>query len=122
MRFLADQGVYAVTLRLLQQENHDVVTAAELDMSESEDIELLQQAHQDDRLMLTRDRDYGRLVFHQAAPACGVIYLRITPRSLAAVHMELLSVLDQYREKDLRRSFVVVEGGRHRLRRPSPQP
>lgn len=41
MKLLSDQDVYAVTVRLLRELGHDVVTAAERGLSLYEEIELL---------------------------------------------------------------------------------
>jgi hypothetical protein len=40
MRFLADQDVYAVTVRLLNALGHDVVRIAELGLAQATDAEL----------------------------------------------------------------------------------
>jgi predicted nuclease of predicted toxin-antitoxin system len=119
MRFLADQDVYAKTVILLRDRNHDVITAAELGLSRASDRDLLQAAIQDGRIFLTRDRDFGGLVFVQAIRG-GVIYLRILPSTLRAVHDELLRVLGQYDERVLLNALVVVEPARHRVRRMTP--
>jgi predicted nuclease of predicted toxin-antitoxin system len=119
MRFLTDQDVYATTVRFLTGLGHDVATAALLGMSQAEDAELLRAAHQQTRVLVTRDRDFGSLVFVQGGGA-GVIYLRMTPSTQNAVHAELERVLTLYSEGELQNSFVVVEAGRHRIRRFTP--
>lgn len=120
MNFLTDQDVYASTVEFLKNLGHDVITASQLDMSQAADEELLQTAQAQSRIFVTRDRDYGALVFNQGANA-GVIYLRLSPNTLAAVHSELERVLAIYDEYELLTSFVVVEPGRHRNRqRKSP--
>lgn len=115
MRLLADEDVYAGTVALLWGNYHDVKTAAELGLAEASDVDLLQAAIQDGRIFLTRDRDFGGLVFVNAIQG-GVIYLRIQPSTIQAVHDELLRVLEQYDEKVLLAALVVVEPARHRIR------
>ncbi len=70
------------------------------------------------RIFITRDRDFGVLVFVRDL-GMGVIYLRILPSTLGVVHEELETVLMSYSEDELKRAFVVVEPGRHRFRRLS---
>ncbi len=65
---------------------------------------------------MTRDRDFGALVFVQASGP-GVIYLRVSPSTLGAVHSELARVLTLYTEETLQSSFAVVEPGGHRMRK-----
>lgn len=116
MRLLTDQDVYAATVQFLRELGHDVATAAERSLLQSADAELLRAAHADGRVFVTRDRDYGGLVFMQELRA-GVLYLRVLPSTLQAVHNELARILGLYSEEELQGAFVVVEPGRHRLRR-----
>jgi predicted nuclease of predicted toxin-antitoxin system len=119
VKFLLDQDVYLVTERHLQKLGHDVVTARALGMSQADDTDLLAKAAQEQRLFVSRDRDFGGLVFVERKGS-GVIYLRITPATVNGVHLELENVLKRYTEEQLRNAFVVVEPGRHRFRqRPS---
>jgi predicted nuclease of predicted toxin-antitoxin system len=92
-----------------------VATAAELRLACAADEDLLRAARHEGRILVTRDRDYGNLVFVQKE-AWGVIYLRMRPATQAAVHAELSRVLSGYGEDRLRSSFVVVEPMRHRTR------
>jgi predicted nuclease of predicted toxin-antitoxin system len=116
MEFLADQDVYASAVRFLIQLGHDVVQAAEVGLGRAEDTEMLRVARQRGRLFATRDRDFGGIVFLQGGGP-GVIYLRMLPSTQAAVHAERGRVLTLYSQSDLRGAFVVVEPGRHRIRK-----
>lgn len=116
MKFLLDQDVYAATARLLADLGHDVVPVAELGLARASDSHLLKTACEQDRVLITRDRDFGGLVFLQDSGA-GVLYLRVLPSTQNAVHQELTRVLDEHTETELRQAFVVVEPGRHRFRK-----
>jgi predicted nuclease of predicted toxin-antitoxin system len=116
MKFLLDQDVYAATARFLRGLGHDVVTVGELGRHQSTDSDLLLLAQQMSRIFITRDRDFGGLVFVRGI-TCGVIYLRILPASLTAVHQELKTLLSEHSEDELKKTFAVVEHGRHRLRK-----
>jgi predicted nuclease of predicted toxin-antitoxin system len=116
MKFLSDQDVYGATVRVLTTLGHEVAPVARLGLAQAEDIDLLQVAHEQGRLFITRDRDFGGLVFVEGSRP-GVIYLRILPSTQNAVHAELERVLTLYSEEELRRAFLVIEPGRHRIRR-----
>jgi predicted nuclease of predicted toxin-antitoxin system len=116
MKFLLDQDVYAVTARFLVASGHDVVRASEIGMAQASDEELLKKAQEQERVFITRDRDFGHLVFVRGFGA-GVLYLRILPSNLGAVHAELERVLQTYSEDELRKSFVVIEPAAHRFRK-----
>jgi predicted nuclease of predicted toxin-antitoxin system len=115
MRILADQDVWASTVRLLRDLGHDVTTAADAGLSRATDVELLQAAQKARRLLVTRDRDFGALVFLKDLGA-GVVYLRMAPGDADLVHAQLRTVLSTYDEEVLREAFVVVESGRYRFR------
>ena len=108
MRFLLGQDVYALTIRFLRELGHDVVTAAEAGLASATDTALLARAGQEGRLFVTRDKDFGALVFVERLGK-GVIFLRITPSTVQATHEQLKLVLQTHTESSLAKAFVVVE-------------
>ena len=116
MKFLTDQDVYAITVRFLMELGHDVITASEIGLSRADDSDLLKTACDQNRIFITRDRDFGGLVFVEKLGS-GVIYLRMLPSTIDSIHKAMKRVLNEYSEEDLRKAFVVVEAGRHRYRR-----
>jgi predicted nuclease of predicted toxin-antitoxin system len=115
VRFLVDQDVYELTARHLRQSNHDVLEVAAIDLERGDDSELIAAAAHEQRIFLTRDRDFGALVFLRRQ-RCGVIYLRVKPSTVKSVHRELDEILRRYSEQQLQNAFVVVEPGQHRFR------
>jgi predicted nuclease of predicted toxin-antitoxin system len=76
----------------------------------------LKTAHEQDRIFVTRDRDYGNLVFVKGMNG-GVLYLRMLPETRDSVHSKLKNVLQMYSESELKSAFVVIEANGHRFRR-----
>jgi predicted nuclease of predicted toxin-antitoxin system len=116
MKFLLDQDVYATTARFLLDIGRDVVLVAAIGLSRALDQEILRVAQEQKRILVTRDRDFGNLVFVRELGA-GVIYLRIMPSTQNVVHAELERMLSLHTEEELAQAFVVVEPGGHRIRR-----
>lgn len=116
MKFLLDQDVYGVTAKFLRKSGYDFIRVADIGLSQASDEKILEIAQEQNRILITRDRDYGNLVFVKSLGA-GVIYLRMLPTNLNLVHKELVRVLETYSESELSRSFVVVEFNGHRLRK-----
>ncbi|MGC9394160.1 MAG: DUF5615 family PIN-like protein [Anaerolineae bacterium] len=117
MKFFVDQDVYQVTIDFLRDLGHDVLCAAEAGLSRASDVTLLHYARQDGRMLVTRDKDFGALVFLEVVDHGGVILLRITFDTLEDVHRELLRLLSAHQAEELSACFVTVEPGRHRIRR-----
>ena len=116
MRLLLDQDVYEITARFIIGLGHDVVRVAELGMAQASDEENLKKALELNRVFVTRDRDYGNLVFVKGIRS-GVLYLRILPSNINQVHTELERVLNLYDEQKLKSAFIVIEAEKHRFRK-----
>ena len=69
MRWLADECVDAALVRRLRGAGHDVIYAAEV-ASGTTDAQILRRANDEDRLLLTEDKDFGEFVFrlHMTVP------------------------------------------------------
>ena len=117
MKLLIDHDVYKITIDFLKQQGHDIITAKELGLHTASDEELLEKAKTFDRLLITRDKDFGMLVFLKKELCSGVICLKVTPSMIRDVHDELLKILEKYTENDLKTSFCVIEPYRYRIRR-----
>lgn len=118
MKFLLDQDVYAKTVSFLIATGCDVIKVSDIGLAQASDEAILKTAQEQKRILITRDRDYGNLVFVRSLGA-GVIYLRISPSTLTAVHDELSRVIDKYSAAELSQSFVVIGKDGHRIRRLS---
>lgn len=116
MRLLLDQDIYNVTVNRLKDWGHDVLTVKEIRIHRATDEDLLRKAIESSRILVTRDKDFGMLIFLDEKLSTGVIFLRITPGSVESVHRELNRLLNDHTEKELLNVFCVVEPHRHRIR------
>lgn len=91
MKFIADEGVDAQIVAALRKENHDVLYVMEFDAGAS-DPEILSFANEEDRILITRDKDFGELVFRLKKIHSGIILNRLyqlDSKSKAALVMEV---------------------------------
>jgi predicted nuclease of predicted toxin-antitoxin system len=116
MRLLVDQDIYKITIDNLRKWGHDVLTAKELGLQQASDQDLLKRAQTEKRLLLTRDKGFGGLVFLNKELSTGVILLRVAPWIADEVHRELHRLLEEHDEEELKNVFCVVEPHRHRIR------
>ena len=75
MRILADAHIGADVLRFLAGEGCDVRSARDLPPATTDEV-LLQLAVDAGEVVVTRDADFGTLIFHHGRPAVGVLYVR----------------------------------------------
>lgn len=111
-QFLANENFPAETVAWLREEGHDVVHAAETLIGAS-DSELLRRAHADRRILITFDRDFGELVFHQRQPAArGIVLFRLHQQPPEIVLPFLRSFFAE--APDLAGYFTVASPGQFR--------
>jgi len=117
MNFFSDHDVYGQTVKFLLAHGHAVTRAQDVWLADADDLQILRYATDHNLILLTRDSDFGTLVFQHQEYSRGVIYLRIHPITLSAVHQQLLRALTEMTEAELYRSFITVEANRYRLRK-----
>lgn len=117
MRFLTDQDVYQTTIDFIKNLGHEVIRAKDVGLASSSDEKILTFAFSQKLILVTRDNDYGALVFLKHKKHFGVIFLKIVPHYVNIVHKELKQVFKEHSEEEFKISFIVVEPGRHRIRK-----
>jgi predicted nuclease of predicted toxin-antitoxin system len=79
------------------------------------DPEVLTKACQEDRLLLTEDKDFGDLVFRSRLAVPGVILLRLAPEDRLLKWSRLSAAIEQF-GSGLAGRHIVVEKTRMRSR------
>ncbi|MBI3207574.1 MAG: DUF5615 family PIN-like protein [Candidatus Solibacter usitatus] len=75
MRFLADESCDFAVVRALRAEGHDVLAICDVSRR-TVYKELMELAFQDNRILLTEDKDFGWLVFVAHMESPGVVLIR----------------------------------------------
>ena len=114
MRWLADECVHGSLVAALRKAGHDVLYAAE-DMQETEDIDLADFAMRQGRLVISEDRDFGRIVFRNEKAVPGIVYFRLDTRDRKIRWRRLKAVIEILGER-LYGHFVVIDAERTRIR------
>lgn len=117
MQLLLDQGLPRSAANLLCESGIDAIHVAEIDLSAAEDAEILQQALEDKRVVVTLDADFHALLALTEATSPSVIRIRIQRLRAQALTELLVRVISEC-EEDLQEGAVVtVEASRIRVRR-----
>jgi len=115
MEFLADENFPLLSIRLLREANHHVVSIIQ-EAPGSKDEDILKRSHVEDLIILTFDRDYGELIYrHRASLPAGVVYFRFAPATPSEPDEILLNILAQ-EIPSLSGRFTIIERGRIRQR------
>jgi predicted nuclease of predicted toxin-antitoxin system len=115
MRFLADENFPLDSVRLLRAHGYDVFSVAE-ELSGSADIDVLQRAVSEGRVVLTFDKDFGELIFRQRlARPQGIVLFRDHPATPLEPAETILGILSEER-MPLIGNFTVIERDKLRQR------
>jgi predicted nuclease of predicted toxin-antitoxin system len=117
LKFLVDVGVSKAVEEWLRSEGYDVVTVRDLD-PRMPDIDILEEALRESRLVLTMDKDFGELVYSSGKAYAGVLLLRLAGARSEEKVAVVRNILQRYSEK-LLGSFAVYQNGRLRVRKRS---
>ena len=110
MKFLLDESADFPLAAYLQELGHDVTAIAHDYPQALKDREVLSIACQEQRILITNDRDFGELIFRQRLPHSGVILFRLEAEDLPAKMAWLSRVLTDYVQQ-LGHFLVVTERG-----------
>jgi len=115
MRFMADESCDFAVVRALREAGHDVLYISEIAPG-AEDTAVIERAHAERRILLTEDKDFGRLLFAARRPATGVIYIRF-PTKARDVLGHAVVALAEGSADTLENSFITLQPGRARINR-----
>jgi len=118
MRFLVDESAGQSIVRHLRSLRHDVISVQE-DRPGIEDTEVCTWANGEERVIITNDKGFGKLVFQERLPNRGVVLLRLRDER-AANRVRVISDLLAGYEERLKDHFVVASETGVRIR-PLPR-
>lgn len=115
LRFLADESCDFIVVRVLRANGYDVVAVSET-TRRSVDSELIEQAHRENRVLLTEDKDFGWLVFASHSVSAGVVLIRFPGNARKTLGQAVLELVKQ-KGQELKDAFVVIQPGQVRFSR-----
>ena len=104
MNFLANENFPKPSLQILLNEGHDIRSVGDLRPSIS-DEEVVSWAKEEDRVILTFDKDYGEIVFRYKIK-CAVIFFRDKGDNPLFAGLKLLELL---KEISVEGYFTVID-------------
>ena len=114
MKFFADECCDAGLVVSLRAAGYDVTYVAEQYAGSSDD-EVLTIAHNERRILLTEDKDFGELVYRFRKPSAGIVLIRIDVRERHMKWPRLKSLIEKYEDR-LHGHFVVIHSNKYRFR------
>lgn len=115
LRFLTDENVSPRLVAFLRGQGHDVQDVKEEGWQGKDDTFLLRRAWATRRVVISHDRDFGKLAIVKQEPCHGVMYLRLRDQRAA----NAIAVMRQFLKRRIATqpgSLVVIQESRARIR------
>jgi predicted nuclease of predicted toxin-antitoxin system len=103
-------------VKALRAVGHDVSAVAEL-RPRADDEFVLALAHSAERVLLTEDKDFGKLAYADGKKTSGVVLIRFPASARRTLGQAIVDVVTELGERMIG-AFIVVEPGRARISRP----
>ena len=113
MRLMLDTCVWGGALADLTAAGHDTIWTGDWE-TDPGDRAILKSAYEQDRILVTLDKDFGERAIVYGEPHCGIIRLVNIPARQQGLYC--LQVLRKYAEDLDRKAIVTVEKNRVRVR------
>ena len=105
MKFITDEDLGVRVPKFLKSLGFDVIAAAQMARGKP-DIDILEIANDQNRILITLDKDFGELVFKEKLIHSGVLFLRLRDESVENKKRVLLQELKSH--KDHQGNFIVI--------------
>ncbi|MBK8652420.1 MAG: DUF5615 family PIN-like protein [Haliscomenobacter sp.] len=115
MNFLADEGVDRQIVIRLRAEGHHVLYVAETAAGADDDT-VLKMASMENRILITRDKDFGELAFRSRRAHTGIILNRLHELPSDTKADLVAQVINNFKEQ-LIGAFTVIQPGRVRIKK-----
>ena len=111
MRFLIDENVPLIVARALRGLGHDCFAVAESD-PHALDPDVMAQARREERVLVTFDSDFSRMIFKELRPAPpGVVYMQSRSEHATLVGELFVSLFREGALDPISRFIVIDLGG-----------
>lgn len=119
LKFLADESLEYSIVLWLRELSYDVISIAE-NFPSVEDEKVLEKSVQENRIIITNDKDFSDLIFLNKLEHKGVILLRFRTEKVQTKIKFLKYFLKNYSDK-ITNKFIVIDESKIRIR-PSDDP
>src|SRR3989338_7770404 len=115
MTFLLDHCIWKETEDILRKADYRCLTLQKLDKVEATNVEVIILARQHKAILITRDRDFSDLTIYPPGSHEGIIFLRISPKTMDAVHNILINALHTLSFEQLHKNLLIITSATYRL-------
>lgn len=116
MKFLLDMNLPRSLGRKLHAMSHEARHVGDLGMAEADDIEIVQEARENQEVIITHDLDYGDLLAFSGEASPSVIILRLRNTQLDNLFAKILAAWPNIEQPLQNGALIVISNQKIRIR------
>ena len=113
--FVLDHCIWKETENALCRAGFNCITLRQLGKTEASNGEIIALAKDKKAILITRDRDFANPTLYPPGSHAGIIVLRITPKTMDAVHDNLIKTLQSLTLEQLSKNLLIITSTSYRL-------
>ncbi len=113
-KFLADEGFSFSITSILKKRGFNIKWVGDISPGIS-DMAVYKIAQNEDRIILTEDKDFGELAVRFKLKICGVVILRISSKEKELRNERVFELLERFPEK-LEGHLIIIDSQKFRFR------
>ena len=115
MKFLLDADMPKSTADIIRSFGYDVEDVRDIGLGAAKDKEIIEHALKNERIIVTRDTDFGEVLRYPKHP--GAIIFRLPYTFIAEkINERVKKFFETVDEKDIKNTIIIVELARYRRR------
>jgi predicted nuclease of predicted toxin-antitoxin system len=108
LKLYLDQMIPSEVARALREQGHDVLRASEIGQNRADDLQILEKAISENRILITVDEHFGDWVVLPLSRHPGVIRLKVTPTTTDKISNLLLPFLSLHTPEQFKDHMVIL--------------
>lgn len=108
LKLYLDQMIPSEVARALREQGHDVLRASEIGQNRADDLQILEKAISENRILITLDEHFGDWVVLPLSRHPGVIRLKVTPTTTGKISNLLLPFLSLHTPEQFKDHMVIL--------------
>lgn len=108
LKLYLDQMIPSEVARELREQGHDVFRASETGQNRADDLQILEKAISENRILITLDEHFGDWVVLPLSRHPGVIRLKVTPTTKDKISNLLLPFLSLHTPDQFKDHMVIL--------------
>ena len=108
LKLYLDQMIPSEVARALREQGHDVLRASETGQNRADDLQILEKAVSENRILITLDEHFGDWVVLPLSRHPGVIRLKVSPTTAGKISNLLLPFLSLHTPEQFKDHMVIL--------------